>query len=117
LRTTKELIDITTSHDSGAEVVEAIFDRPRGKAKWDEDIGKGTSNCSNKKKSKQRHGGSLVAATEQKGGWAPTEGTPDHFEKLLEGPCLIHQAPVQGLCPHEVVFIRWLQEGGPEKKA
>jgi hypothetical protein len=49
-RTTKELLDIATSHASGEEAVRAIFDRARGKAKWNEDTGKGTSNCSNKKK-------------------------------------------------------------------
>ena len=32
-QTTKELIDITTSHASGKEAVGVIFDRPKGKAK------------------------------------------------------------------------------------
>ena len=38
-----------TNHDSGEEAVGAIFDRPKGKAKQDEDAGKGTSNHPNKK--------------------------------------------------------------------
>jgi hypothetical protein len=25
----------------------------------------------------------------------PTEGTPDHFEKLLEGPCPNHAYPIK----------------------
>ena len=45
-----------------------IFDSPKSKAKWDEDIGEGTSNRPNKKKNKQRHEGSLVATTDRKGG-------------------------------------------------
>jgi hypothetical protein len=52
-RTTKELLDIATSHTSSEEVVEAIFD---------EDIDEGVSNRSNKK-NKQQHRGSLVATT------------------------------------------------------
>ena len=31
-RTTKELLDIATSHASGEEAVGAIFDHPKGKA-------------------------------------------------------------------------------------
>ena len=52
-RTTKELLDNVTNHASGEEAVEAIFDIPKGKAKWDEDADEGTSNRLNKKKSKQ----------------------------------------------------------------
>jgi ethanolamine ammonia-lyase small subunit len=47
--TTKELLDIATSHASSEEAVRVIFDRARGKAKRDEDAGKGASNCSKKK--------------------------------------------------------------------
>ena len=66
-RTTKELLDITTSHALGEEAVRAIFDRPKGKAKRDEDIVEGASNCPNNKKKKQRCEGSLVATTNHKG--------------------------------------------------
>ena len=38
-RTTKEFLDIATNHASGEEAVGAIFDRLKGKAKWDEDVG------------------------------------------------------------------------------
>ena len=51
-RTTKELLDIATIHASGEEAVGEIFDRPKGKAKRDEDTGEGTSNRPNKKKNK-----------------------------------------------------------------
>jgi hypothetical protein len=34
-RTTKDLLDIATSHTSGEEAVRAIFDHARGKAKRD----------------------------------------------------------------------------------
>ena len=64
-----------------------IFDRLKGKAKQDEDAGEGASNHPNKKKNKQRREVSLVATTNCKGGRKPAEGTPDHFEKLLGGPC------------------------------
>jgi hypothetical protein len=49
-QTTKELLDIATSHASGEEAIGAIFDRSRGKAKQDEGIDKGTSNRSGKKR-------------------------------------------------------------------
>jgi len=63
-RTTKELLDIMTCYALGEKAVGVIFDCPKGKAKQDEDIGDGTSNHPNKKKNKQRHRGSLVAAIE-----------------------------------------------------
>ena len=71
MRTTKELLNIATSHALGEEVVGAIFDRLKGKAKWDEDAGEGASNRPNKKKSKQRHEGSLVATADHKGVRSP----------------------------------------------
>ena len=51
-RTTKELLDITTSHASGKEAVRVIFDHLKGKAKWDEGADEGASNCSTKRKNK-----------------------------------------------------------------
>ena len=51
-RTTKELLDIATSHALGEETVEAIFDRPKGKAKRDEGADEGESNRPNKKKNR-----------------------------------------------------------------
>ena len=63
-----ELLDITTSHASGEEAVGVIFDRPKGKTKQDEDAGEGAFNCPNKKKNKQWHKGSLMAAANHKEG-------------------------------------------------
>ena len=50
LQTTKELLDIATSHTLGEEVVGAIFDRLDGKAMQDEGVGEGASNLSAKRK-------------------------------------------------------------------
>jgi hypothetical protein len=49
-RTTKELLNIATSHALGEEVVRAIFNRAQGKAKLDEVASEGASNRSKKKK-------------------------------------------------------------------
>ena len=49
-RTTKELLDIATSHASREEAVRVIFDRLEGKARWDEGTDEGTSNRSVKRK-------------------------------------------------------------------
>ena len=53
--TTKELLNIVTIHASGEEAVEVIFDRSKGKARWDENAGDGPSNRLKKKKNKQQH--------------------------------------------------------------
>ena len=86
LQTTKELLDIATSHVSGEEAVGAIFDRHDCKARWDEGASEVTSNRSAKRKNKKQwREDSLVATADHKGGRKPTEGTPNHFEKLLKG--------------------------------
>ena len=36
-----------------------------------------------------------MAVVDRKGGWKPTEGTPNHFEKMLEGPCPNHAFPTK----------------------
>ena len=92
-------------------MVRAIFDHPKGKAKRNEDAGEGASNCPNKKKNKQWHEGSLVAAANRKGVQKPTEGTLDHFEKLLEGPCLNHAFPVKHLLKDYSLMRRFLSGG------
>jgi hypothetical protein len=79
--------------------------------KRDEDVNEGTTNCSNKKKNKQRQGGSLVVDTKQKGGRVPIEGTPDHFEKLLEGLCLNHAFPVKHMYKDYALMKRFLSSG------
>ena len=106
-QTTKELLDIATSHASSEEEVRAIFDCLDGKVRRDKDTGEGTSNHSVKKNNKnQRREGSLMATADRKGGWKPMEGTPNHFKKLLmPKPCLPGQTSVQGLQPHVAVLV------------
>ena len=114
-RTTKELLDNATSHASGEEVVRAIFDHLEGKARWDEGTGEGTSNRSAKRKNKkQRCEDSLMAAADRKGGQNPAEGTLNHFEKLLEGPCPNHAFPVKHLLK-DCGLMRWFLSGGSNK--
>ena len=52
-----------------------------------------------------------MATADHKGGRKPTEGTPDHFEKLLEGPCLNHAFPVKHLYKDYVLMKRFLFGG------
>ena len=75
-QTTNELLDITTSHASGAEVDGAIFDHLKGKEKWSEDASKGASSRPSKKKNKQWHEGSLMATADHKGGSEACRGHP-----------------------------------------
>ena len=75
-----------------------IFDRLNGKAKRDEGASEGASNRSAKRKNKkQQREDLLVAAADRKGGQNPTEGTLNHFKKMLEGLCLNHAFPVKHL--------------------
>ena len=92
-------------------MVGAVFDRPNGKAKRDKDAGEGASNCPKKKKNKQWREGSLMSTTEGKGGQKPIEGTPDHFEKLLEGPCPNHAFPIKHLYKDCILMKRFLSRG------
>ena len=78
---------------------------------WDEDIGEGASNCPAKKKKKQWHKGSLVSAVDRKGGRKPMEGTPNHFEKLLEGLCPNHAFHVKHLLKDCSLMWRFLSGG------
>ena len=67
--TTKELLDIATSHALGEEAVEAIFDCPDGKVRQDEDANEGASNRPTKRKNKkQRRDNLLMAAADRRGG-------------------------------------------------
>jgi hypothetical protein len=99
--------------------VGAIFDRAKGKAKRDESIGEGGSNRPGKKKNKRNNRGSLVAAAYRKGGRAATGKTLDHFEKMLEKPCLNHAFPVKHLYKDCAVMKKYLSGGtkkGEQKK-
>ena len=111
-RTTKELLDIATSHASGEEAVGAIFNHLDGKARRDEGAGEGTSNHSAKRKNnKQQHEGSLVATADRRGGQKPTEGTLNHFRKLLKGPCPNHAFSVKHLYKDCSLMWRFLSGG------
>ena len=60
-----------------------------------------------------------MAAADRKGGQKPMEGTPDHFEKLLEGLCPNHSFPVKHLykdCGLMKLFLsRGFNKGGHGK--
>ena len=87
------------------------MDRLKGKARLDKDASEGTSNRPNKKKNKQQCEGSLMAIADHKRGRKPTEGTPDHFKKLLEGPCPNHAFLVKHLYKDCILMKRFLSEG------
>ena len=55
-----------------------------------------------------------MATTDCKGGQKLTEGTPDHFEKLLEGPCPNHAFPIKHLYK-DCVLMKRLLSGGSNK--
>ena len=110
-QTTKELLDIATSHASGEEAIGVIFNRFKGKAKWDEDAGECTSNCPSKKKNKQRCKGSLVATADRNGGRKPMEGILNYFEMLLKGPCPNHAFPIKHLYKDCGFMKRFLSRG------
>jgi hypothetical protein len=110
-QTTKELLDMATSHASGEEAVGAIFDRAEGKAKLDESAGEGASNRPGKKKNKKNNEGSLMATADCKGGKAATRETPDHFEKMLEKPFPNHAFPVKHLHKDCALMKKYLSGG------
>ena len=110
--TTKELLDIATSHASREEAVGAIFDRSDGKMRRDEDAGEGASNHPAKRKNKKQWcDNSLVATADRKGGRKPTEGTPNHFEKMLEGPCPNHAFSAKHLYKECGLMRKYLSGG------
>ena len=98
----------------GEEAVRSILDHVKGKAKWDEDADEGTSNYLVKKKNKQWCEGSLMATADCKGGQKPVEGTPNNFEKLLEGPYPNHAFPVKHLYK-DCVLMKWFLSRGSNK--
>ena len=92
-------------------MVGAIFDRLKGKAKRDEDVVKGACNRPNKKKNKQQREDSLMATADRRGSRKPAEGTPNHFERLLKGPCPNHAFPVEHQYKDHDLLKRFLSEG------
>ena len=66
-----------------------------------------------------------MATIERKADRAPAEGTPDHFDKLLEGPCPNHTFPIKHMykdCSLMKRFFtngskKWEQKKKPEAEA
>ena len=52
-----------------------------------------------------------MAAADRKGGRKPMEGTLNHFEKLLEGPCPNHAFPVKHLYKYYGLMKHFLSRG------
>ena len=52
-----------------------------------------------------------MVTTDRKGGQKPIEGTLDHFEKLLEGPCPNHSFPIKNLYKYCGLMKRFLSRG------
>ena len=56
-----------------------------------------------------------MATVDRKGGRKPADGTPDHFEKLLKGPCPNHAFPVEHLYK-DCVLMKWFFSRGSNKR-
>ena len=52
-----------------------------------------------------------MATVDRRGGRKPTEGTPNHLEKLLEGPCPNHAFLVKHLLEDCSLMRRFLSRG------
>jgi hypothetical protein len=99
-RTSRELLDIVRNHADGEEAVPATLSTPQGNGKQVVDHGEGTSSHFKKKNDKRCRNDNFVTVVERKtsrqnrnsGKPAPTR---DHFEKLLDAPCLHHKVPVK----------------------
>jgi hypothetical protein len=99
---THELLDIASNHADGKEAVVATLNTPQGKGKQVVDHGEGTSSRFKKKKKNEKRcrDDNLVAAVERKVSRPksnPTKPAPskDHFERLLDTPCLHHEVPMK----------------------
>jgi hypothetical protein len=99
----RELLDIASNHADGKEAVAMTLNTPQGKGKKFMDHDEGTSSCFKKKKNKNdKHcrDDNLVAVVERKASRPkgnPTKPAPskDHFERLLDAPCLHHEVPIR----------------------
>jgi hypothetical protein len=99
-RTVKELLDLATDHAEGEDAVSAVLrsNPDHSKTKGDGEGAGGSSSWSKKKKKNQNKRGrtgddNLVAVTDKKKGKAPA--TKDHFDKMLEGLCPLHEGSVK----------------------
>ena len=55
-----------------------------------------------------------MAAADHRGGQKRAEGTPNHFKKLLEGPCPNHAFLIKHLYK-DCSLMRWFLSGGSNK--
>jgi hypothetical protein len=92
-RTTKGLLDITTSDTSREYTVGAIFDHSGQKAKRDKesDEGSTTHPKARTKGDRWQQADMLVVAADQRGRRPPAREATNHFKKLLETPCPNHR--------------------------
>jgi hypothetical protein len=100
--TTRELLDIASSHADSEEVVTATLNTPQGKGKQVVDHGEGTSSRFKRKKKndKRRRDDNFITAVKRKTSRPkgnPTKPAPskDHFERLLDAPCPHNEVPVK----------------------
>ena len=113
----KELLDIKDSHASG-DAVGLIFDHRKQSPKHDKELDGGTSGQPDKRNNKdmRRHDDMLVATTGQKGRKPPTEEATDHFEKMLEAPCLNHCYPYRYAYKDYGLLRKFLKQGGTARE-
>ena len=112
--------NIATRHASGEEVVRAIIDRNKGKAKrGDTTIGEGGSDCFQKKSNRKVPRGLLVVAAERMGGRSSNGNLPNFFEKKLEGAFSNHAYHVKHAYKDRSLIRRFLaggsKHGGPKE--
>jgi hypothetical protein len=116
-RTTKELLNIATTHASIKDAVGTIFDHRRQKAKRDKEPVGGSGGWPDKrKKDKRRHDEMLVAAPGQKGKRSSTKDAIDHFEKLHEALCPNHHYTVRHAYKDCMLLRKFLSKGAPLDK-
>ena len=99
-RTTGDLLDVTTNHASGEEVVGAVFNRgwDKGKAKReDQDEGPSTQRGKKNKKDRHRPTNTALVAAADRAGKQPQQGLPNHFNKIMDSPCTNDAYPVKHL--------------------
>lgn len=114
----KELLDIVTSHASREDAVGEIFYHHMQRDKRDKELNGGISRQPNKrnKKDRRRHNDMLVATARQKGRKPPTEEATDHFEKMLEAPCLNHCYPYRYAYKDYGLLRKFLKQGGTARE-
>ena len=99
-RTTHDLLDVATNHASGKEAIGAVFsgDRDKGKPKRaDPDEGPSTQRGKKNKKDWHRSDNTALVVAADRTPRQPQQGLPNHFNKLMDGPCPNHAYPIKHL--------------------